>query len=201
MPGRSAALPTSAGSGSGAGAGGRIIALGMEGSANKIGVGVMAFADGGYTILSNPRKTYITRPGEGFLPRETAWHHQKHAPMLVKLALAEARVTPAEVSVICFTKGPGMGAPLTSTAVCARMLAQLWGVPLVGVNHCVGHIEMGRAVTGGADPVVLYVSGGNTQVICYAAKRCVCVCVCARARGRAGAARVCACARGSWHGR
>jgi len=35
----------------------------------------------------------------------------------------------------------------------------------------VGHIEMGRSVTGGSDPVVLYVSGGNTQVICYAAQR------------------------------
>jgi hypothetical protein len=30
---------------------------------------------------------------------------------------------------------------------------------------------MGRSVTGGSDPVVLYVSGGNTQVICYAAQR------------------------------
>lgn len=40
---------------------------------------------------------------------------------------------------------------------------QLWRVPIVGVNHCVGHIEMGRVVTGAQDPVVLYVSGGNTQ--------------------------------------
>lgn len=152
-------------------AAGRIIALGMEGSANKIGVGVVQFIDGGYSILSNPRKTYITRPGEGFLPRETAWHHQKHVSMLVKQALVEAKISPADVNVICFTKGPGMGAPLTSTAVCARMLSQLWRVPMIGVNHCIGHIEMGRIVTGGSDPVVLYVSGGNTQVICYAAKR------------------------------
>jgi tRNA A37 threonylcarbamoyltransferase TsaD len=43
------------------------------------------------------------------------------------------------------------------------MLSQLWQVPIVGVNHCVGHIEMGRVVTGAQDPVVLYVSGGNTQ--------------------------------------
>lgn len=49
-------------------------------------------------------------------------------------------------------------------AVVARMLALLWKVPIVGVNHCVGHIEMGRIVTGAKDPVVLYVSGGNTQV-------------------------------------
>jgi tRNA A37 threonylcarbamoyltransferase TsaD len=57
-----------------------------------------------------------------------------------------------------------MGGPLVTCAVVARMLAQLWGVPIVGVNHCVGHIEMGRTVTGAQDPVVLYVSGGNTQV-------------------------------------
>lgn len=47
------------------------------------------------------------------------------------------------------------------------MLSLLWGCSLVGVNHCVGHIEMGRVATRCSDPVVLYVSGGNTQVIAY----------------------------------
>ena len=56
-----------------------------------------------------------------------------------------------------------MGGPLVTCAVVARMLSQLWKVPLLAVNHCVGHIEMGRIATGAADPVVLYVSGGNTQ--------------------------------------
>lgn len=135
---------------------------------------------------------------------------------LVKEALAEAKITPQDLSCIAFTKvgqglpaksprskvqrlscaipeaqvslmllcvsttqgcpmtmkglfcchlqGPGMGGPLVSCAVVARMLSQLWGKPLVGVNHCVGHIEMGRIATGASDPVVLYVSGGNTQV-------------------------------------
>ena len=57
-----------------------------------------------------------------------------------------------------------MGAPLVSVAVVARTLAQLWDKPLLGVNHCVGHIEMGRLITGADNPTVLYVSGGNTQV-------------------------------------
>lgn len=61
-------------------------------------------------------------------------------------------------------QGPGMGGPLVTCAVVARMLSQLWRVPIVAVNHCIGHIEMGRIVTGAQDPVVLYVSGGNTQV-------------------------------------
>lgn len=64
-----------------------------------------------------------------------------------------------------------MGAPLVSVAVVARTVAQLWKKPIVGVNHCIGHIEMGRLVTGAVNPTVLYVSGGNTQVIAYLERR------------------------------
>ena len=64
-----------------------------------------------------------------------------------------------------------MGGPLTSCAVAARTLSLLWKKPLVAVNHCVGHIEMGRVVTKAEDPIVLYVSGGNTQVISYSFNR------------------------------
>ena len=67
--------------------------------------------------------------------------------------------------------GPGMGGPLQVAAASARALSLVWGKPLVAVNHCVAHIEMGRAVTGAVDPVVLYVSGGNTQVIAYSEGR------------------------------
>jgi len=116
-------------------AGTPIIALGIEGSANKIGVGLARYDGASFTLLANPRKTYVTRPGQGFLPRETAWHHQRHVAALVRAALAEAGLAPADVGVVCYTKGPGMGAPLQSCAVCARMLSLLWRVPLVGVNH------------------------------------------------------------------
>eukprot|EP00850_Spirogloea_muscicola_P000858 SM000003S11103 [mRNA] locus=s3:938181:939672:+ [translate_table: standard] len=64
-----------------------------------------------------------------------------------------------------------MGAPLQAVAVVVRVLAQIWKKPVVAVNHCVAHIEMGRTVTGADDPVVLYVSGGNTQVIAYSEGR------------------------------
>jgi N6-L-threonylcarbamoyladenine synthase len=146
------------------------VALGMEGSANKLGIGVVT-SEG--TILSNLRHTYITPPGTGFLPRETAIHHQNHIQDIVKNALLEAKINnPAQqLDCICYTKGPGMGAPLNTVAVVARVLSQLWNVPLVGVNHCIGHIEMGRMVCHADDPIVLYVSGGNTQVIAYSMNR------------------------------
>jgi N6-L-threonylcarbamoyladenine synthase len=146
----------------------RNFVMGMEGSANKIGVGIVSF-DG--EIVANVRETYVPPAGHGFLPRETAVHHQMHVVPLVKRALAEAGLSPQHLACIAYTRGPGMGAPLRSVAVAARTLALLWKIPIVPVNHCVAHIEMGRLVTGASDPVVLYVSGGNTQVIAYAHKR------------------------------
>uniref|UniRef100_A0A8C7E1X6 N(6)-L-threonylcarbamoyladenine synthase n=1 Tax=Naja naja TaxID=35670 RepID=A0A8C7E1X6_NAJNA len=50
---------------------------------------------------------------------------------------------------------------------CGQDSGPVVGKPLLGVNHCVGHIEMGRLVTVAKNPTVLYVSGGNTQVIAY----------------------------------
>ena len=49
-----------------------VVILGLEGSANKIGIGIIE--DG--RVLSNPRRTYVTPSGQGFLPRDTAKHHR-----------------------------------------------------------------------------------------------------------------------------
>ncbi|RMZ82571.1 hypothetical protein DV738_g1535, partial [Chaetothyriales sp. CBS 135597] len=149
-----------------------MIALGLEGSANKLGVGIIEHPAGGPAkVLSNLRDTYISPPGSGFLPKDTAVHHRQQVTRLVREAMAEAKIGISEIDCICYTKGPGMGAPLQSVAVAARTLAVLWDKPLVGVNHCIGHIEMGREITGATNPVVLYVSGGNTQVIAYSSQR------------------------------
>jgi len=144
-------------------------AIGLEGSANKLGIGIIR--DG--IVLSNPRHTFITPPGEGFQPRETAEHHRQYILDILKKALDEAGIKDPskELDVVCYTKGPGMGAPLVAVAVVARTIAQLWRKPIIGVNHCIGHIEMGRQITGAQNPVVLYVSGGNTQVIAYLERR------------------------------
>ncbi|XP_068777973.1 tRNA N6-adenosine threonylcarbamoyltransferase isoform X1 [Struthio camelus] len=143
------------------------VVLGLEGSANKVGAGLVR--DG--AVLSNPRATYVTAPGHGFAPGAAARHHRRRLPGLVAAALREAGLRAADVDAVAFTRGPGMGAPLAVVAAAARTLAQLWDRPLLGVNHCVGHIEMGRLVCGARDPLVLYVSGGNTQVIAFARRR------------------------------
>ncbi|BGO90719.1 hypothetical protein NBRC10512_000658 [Rhodotorula toruloides] len=163
-----------------------LLALGLEGSANKLGVGLIlhsppsssaqgtpsAIGDPAtVSILSNIRHTYVTPPGEGFLPSDTARHHKRWISEVVEKALQEGGKTMEDVDVVCFTKGPGMGAPLQTVALVARTLALMYNKPLVGVNHCVGHIETGRLITASPSPIVLYVSGGNTQVIAYSQQR------------------------------
>ena len=146
------------------------LAIGLEGSANKLGVGIIKHPrlksqeDGDLShqcdleILSNIRDTYVTPAGEGFLPRDTARHHRNWVVRIIRKALDEAGIQdPTELDVICFTKGPGMGAPLHSVVIAARTISLMWDVPMVGVNHCVGHIEMGREITKAENPVVLYV--------------------------------------------
>ena len=170
------------------------MALGLEGSANKLGAGVVLHKPfdptapcsssssapssissrsvGQVEILSNVRHTYVTPPGSGFQPSDTAKHHKDWIIRVISEAVRRSGIgSLAQVDCICYTKGPGMGAPLQSVAIVARTLALMYNKPLVGVNHCVGHIEMGRTITGAHNPVVLYVSGGNTQVIAYSAQK------------------------------
>jgi hypothetical protein len=117
-----------------------MIALGLEGSANKIGIGIISHPapSGPPVVLANLRHTYNSPPGTGFLPKDTAIHHRAWVVRLIKQAVRQAGVKVEDIDCICYTKGPGMGAPLQSVALAARTLSLLWGKPMVGVNHCVG---------------------------------------------------------------
>lgn len=84
-----------------------MISLGIEGSANKIGVGIIQHPEKGgpALVLANIRHTHITPPGEGFLPRDTAKHHREWALKLVRESLKEADITINDIDCICYTKG------------------------------------------------------------------------------------------------
>jgi len=86
-----------------------LVSLGIEGSANKISVGIV---DNLGVIYANPRFTFITPPGTGFMPKETAEHHRGKILGLVRDALEEAKMDWKDIDIICYTKGPGMAQPL-----------------------------------------------------------------------------------------
>ncbi len=143
------------------------ICLGIESSADDFGVGIATFSG---EILANKSDGYIPEEG-GIHPREAARHHAEVADKVLKDALSKAGVKPNELSVIAFSQGPGLGPSLRTGATVARALASYLEVPLVGVNHSVAHIEIGKLRTGAKDPVTLYASGGNTMVTAFASGR------------------------------
>ncbi len=142
------------------------LCLGIEGTAEKLGVGIVS-AEG--EILANLVRQM--KVAEGIHPSEAAQHHATHLPALVRAGLERAGVEMRELSLIAFSRGPGLGPCLRVAAVAARALALKHKLPLLGVNHCVAHIEIGRLTTGAEDPLTVYVSGGNTQVTAFAQGR------------------------------
>jgi len=141
--------------------------LGIESTADDFGIGVAKFNG---EILANARSGYIPETG-GIHPREAARHHADVADKVLGEALAEAQLKPEDLSIVAFAQGPGLGPCLRTGATVARVLSSYLRIPLVGVNHSVGHIEIGKLKTGAQDPLTLYVSGGNTMVTAYASGR------------------------------
>lgn len=138
------------------------VVIGLEGTAHTAGVGIVA-GDG--TVLANESEMY--RPPEGGIhPRKAADHHAAVFGDLILRALTSAGVRTDDIEAVAFSIGPGLGPCLRVTATAARAAALTLGVPLIGVNHCVAHLEIGRIV-GSRDPILLYVSGGNTQVLAF----------------------------------
>lgn len=141
--------------------------LGIESSADDFGIGVASF---GGEILANKADSYIPTEG-GIHPREAARHHAEVADTVLQEALSKAGVKTQELTCIAFSQGPGLGPSLRTGATVARALASYLEIPLVGVNHSVAHIEIGKLQTGATDPVTLYASGGNTMVTAYESGR------------------------------
>ena len=142
---------------------GEAYCLGIESTADDFGVGISTFHG---ETLANVSDAYVPEVG-GIHPREAARHHAEVANKVLGEALAKAGVKPSDLSLIAFAQGPGLGPCLRTGATVARALASYLDVPLVGVNHSVAHIEIGKLKTGTRDPVALYVSGGNTIVAAF----------------------------------
>ena len=137
------------------------IVLGVESTAHTLSFG-MVDTEG---KISNSYSN-LFRPQEGGIhPREAADSHSLTASNLLKEVISSEMFTENKLEAIAFSQGPGLGPCLRIGASIARTLSAAWKVPLIGVNHCIAHIEIGKKQTGCKDPVLLYVSGGNTQVI------------------------------------
>ena len=142
--------------------------LGVESTAHTFSVSVVS-SDG--EILSNAKSVYKAPQGSGIHPLEASQNHLSAAQGVLAEAVAASGVSLGDLAAISFAMGPGLGPCLRVGAVVARTLAGSLGIPLVPVNHAIGHIELGCLLTAARDPVVLLVSGGHTMIIAYSGRR------------------------------
>ena len=137
--------------------------LGIECTAHTFGIGIVNKGK----ILANIRDMYQTESG-GIIPMESAKHHKNLAPIIYQKALDEAKISEDKITAIAISNAPGLVPCLHEGMNFAKSLAKKLSISLVPVNHCIAHLEIGQSV-GTIDPVLLYASGANTQIIAYAA--------------------------------
>ncbi|ELY52489.1 bifunctional N(6)-L-threonylcarbamoyladenine synthase/serine/threonine protein kinase [Natronolimnohabitans innermongolicus] len=143
--------------------------LGIEGTAWAASAAVY---DSGTDDVFIESDAYEPDSG-GIHPREAAEHMHEAIPTVVKTALEHARETyagPADeppVDAVAFSQGPGLGPCLRIVGTAARALSQSLSVPLVGVNHMVAHLEIGRHTADFDSPVCLNASGANAHLLAY----------------------------------
>ena len=137
-----------------------MITLGIECTAHTLSIGISK----NDKILSNVIDTY-SGGAEGFIPRKLADHHASVFAEVLEKGLADAKISMEKIDLIAFSQGPGIGAPLSLGISAAKFLASYYNKEIIGVNHPYAHVEIGKHCCKMKDPLVVYLSGGNSQLL------------------------------------
>lgn len=144
-----------------------MLGLGIESTAHTFSCAILQDD----RILSDVRSVYHPPDGQGIHPREASRHHVEEGPRVLSACLAEAGVRIGDLDLVSYAAGPGLGPCLRVGAVMARALSSYHSIPIYPVHHAVGHIELGKMLTGASDPLVLLVSGGHTMILAFLARQ------------------------------
>ena len=142
------------------------IILGLESSCDETAAALVT-ADGRILAHRLATQEEAHRPYGGVVPEIAARAHVEALSPLIEAALADAKMTLADVDVIASTAGPGLIGGVMVGLVTGKALAHAAGKPLVAVNHLEGHALSPRL----ADPtlqfpyLLLLVSGGHCQLL------------------------------------
>ncbi len=148
-----------------------MLSLGIESTAHTFSCAVIEKKGRQGRILSDIRKIYRPPEGEGIHPREASRHHAENSPQVLAECLQRSGVKINDLDLVSYAAGPGLGPCLRIGAVVARSLASYYSMPIYPVNHALGHIELGKMLTGAKDPLVLLVSGGHTMILAFLSKK------------------------------
>ena len=140
-----------------------MISLGIESTAHTFGIGIIN--DKG-KVLANAKDMYKTEKG-GILPTEAKGHHLRLKVEILEKRLKEAKLRIEDIDIISFSQGPGLPPCLVVGKDFAKEIALKYKKPLVGVNHLISHLEIGKIFTKAKDPVFILATGANTQIIAF----------------------------------
>jgi tRNA N6-adenosine threonylcarbamoyltransferase len=144
-----------------------MLVLGIETSCDETAVGIVADGRRLLTNIVASQAAVHARYG-GVVPEVASRHHIEAMIPVVKAALAEAKLRPADLDAVAVTAGPGLAGSLLVGLNTAKSLAYAWDKPLIGVNHLEGHIYANWLLEGEVPPLpalVMIVSGGHSELV------------------------------------
>ena len=148
-----------------------MLGLGIESTAHTFSCAVIEKNGKKGKILSDVKKIFRPKDGEGIHPREASRHHIENCSSVLTECLDESKITIKDLDLVSYAAGPGLGPCLRVGAVVARSLSSFYNIPIYPVNHAIGHIELGKLLTGATNPLVLLVSGGHTMLLAFLNKQ------------------------------
>lgn len=148
-----------------------MLGLGIESTAHTFSCAIIEKNGKKGKILSDVRRVYRPADGEGIHPREASRHHIENSSLVLSQCLKDANAAITDLDVVSYAAGPGLGPCLRVGAVVARSLSSFYKIPIYPVNHALGHIELGKLLTGAVNPLVLLVSGGHTMLLAFLNKQ------------------------------
>jgi N6-L-threonylcarbamoyladenine synthase len=148
-----------------------MLGLGIESTAHTFSCAILEKKLKKTKILSDVKRIFRPENGEGIHPREASRHHIENSSLVLSECLKEANITINDLDIISYAAGPGLGPCLRVGAVVARSLSSFYKIPIYPVNHAIGHIELGKLLTGATNPLVLLVSGGHTMLLAFLNKQ------------------------------
>ena len=115
-------------------------------------------------VLSEIREMYRSSD-KGIIPNKCAEFLKSVKDKVIETALKGSKVK--KFDLVAFSQGPGMPLSLWVGANAAKSLSEKYNIPLVGVNHLISHLEIGKLMCNAKDPVYILATGANTQIVAF----------------------------------
>ncbi len=140
--------------------------LGIESSCDETSV---AIVENGERIIAEKTASQVEIHAlyGGVVPEIASRHHLENISALMQMLMEESKTVPKYISAIAVTYGPGLAGPLLVGISYAKALAYSWNVPLIAVNHMLGHLNavflFDKTIS--LPCIVLMVSGAHTEIV------------------------------------